>query len=199
MTHFTVRAPVLRLPAATAVAAVFVLLTGCTPADGTDGSAAAGDSARAPARGAQVGALAPELDSRRLDGERVTLSGHRGSPVLLNVWATWCHPCRDEIPVLEALHRQHGPHGLQVVGVSIDDAGRSADIRRFASEFGVTYAIWHDPDQRVMPSFSVIGVPTTFLIDRNGRLVWRKTGEVKAGDPGLAAALDSTLAVAAGS
>lgn len=177
-----------------AVVVLVALSSACGPADGTGGAAdAGGDAARPPARGAQVGAPAPDLASHRLDGHAVSLSALRGSPVLLNVWATWCHPCRDEIPVLEALHREHAPQGLEVVGVSIDDDGRMADIRRFASEFGVTYTIWHDPNQRVMPSFSVIGVPTTFLIDGEGRLVWRKTGEVKAGDPGLAAALDSVV------
>ncbi|MBA3889895.1 MAG: TlpA family protein disulfide reductase, partial [Gemmatimonadaceae bacterium] len=156
--------------AALAMSGAVALGAACTTADGTDG-----DSTRAPTRGAQLGAIAPGLASRTLDGEPVSLDALRGSPVLLNVWATWCHPCRDEIPVLEALHREHAPHGLQLVGVSIDDAGRTSDIRRFASEFGVTYTIWHDPDQRVMPSFSVIGVPTTFLIGRDGRLLWRKT------------------------
>lgn len=170
--------------------AAAVALAGCSPdaGDGTDSTGGA------PARGANVGAVAPDLESRTLDGQMVSLDSLRGSPVLLNVWATWCHPCRDEIPVLEALHREHGAHGLKVVGVSIDDAGRIADVRQFASEFGVTYPIWHDPDQRVMPTFSVIGVPTTFLIGRDGRLIWRKTGEVKAGDPALAAALDSAFA-----
>lgn len=189
MTHFTL-GPLRKRGSAVVVLALAALMPACTPADG---SGSANGEGGPPARGAQVGAIAPDLESRGLDGQAVSLSGQRGSPVLLNVWATWCHPCRDEIPVLEALHREHAPHGLKVVGVSIDDAGRTADIRRFASEFGVTYTIWHDPDQHVMPSFSVIGVPTTFLIDREGRLVWRKTGEVKAGDPGLAAALGTTL------
>lgn len=169
------------------------LAMACAPGDGGGAADSAGGAARPPARGAQVGAIAPDLASSRLDGQPASLDALRGAPVLLNVWATWCHPCRDEIPVLEALHREHAPQGLEVIGVSIDDDGRTADIRRFASEFGVTYTIWHDPDQRVMPTFSVIGVPTTFLIDRDGRLVWRKTGEVKAGDPALAAALESVV------
>lgn len=170
----------------TAAAATFP--AACAPADGTGG-----DSTRPPARGAQVGAIAPDLASRTLGGEAVSLAALRGSPVVLNVWATWCHPCREEIPVLEALHKEHAPRGLKLIGVSIDDAGRTADIRRFASEFGVTYSIWHDPDQRVMPGFSVIGVPTTFVIGRDGRLIWRKTGEVRAGDRALAAALETAM------
>ena len=142
---------------------------------------------------AQVGGTAPALESRTMEGAPISLASLRGSPVLLNVWATWCHPCQDEIPVLEALYKRHSAVGLKVIGVSIDDAGRRKDVQAFARRFGITYHVWLDPDQRVMPAFSVIGVPTTFLIDASGRLVWRKTGEVKAGDPVLAAALDSVL------
>lgn len=168
-------------------AAVLAGAAACAPGAGT------ADSTGADPRGAQVGALAPALEARTLEGTTVWLDSLRGAPVLLNVWATWCHPCRDEIPVLEALHRRHGPRGLRVLGVTIDNAGRTADIRRFAAEYGMTYPIWHDPDQYVMPAFSVIGVPTTVLIDTAGKLVWRKTGEVKAGDPALEAALASIL------
>lgn len=155
------------------------------------GRAATADSLRP---SGHVGAPAPALEGRTLDGRAVSLDSLRGTPVLVNVWATWCHPCQDEIPVLASLYTQYRPRGLEVIGVSIDDDGRTADIRAFASRYGVNYPIWHDPDQRVMPAFSVIGVPTTFLIGRTGRILWRKTGEVKAGDPSLAAALDSALA-----
>lgn len=165
------------------------LTAACAP-----GAEQGSESGRSPAPSGQIGASAPQLEAKTLDGQPVSLASLNGSPVLLNVWATWCHPCRTEIPVLEALHREYDPKGVEVIGVSIDDAGAGPDIRRFAEEFGVTYAIWHDPDQRVMPSFNVIGVPTTFLIGRGGKVLWRKTGEVKAGDPALAAALDSALA-----
>lgn len=164
-------------------------LCACAP-----GGESASDSGSTPAPSGQLGATAPNLEAKTLDGAPVSLASLAGSPVLLNVWATWCHPCREEIPVLEALHRRYEPKGLRIVGVTIDDAGAGPDIRSFADEFGVTYAIWHDADQRVMPAFNVIGVPTTFLIGRGGKVLWRKTGEVKAGDPGLAAALDSALA-----
>ena len=169
-----------------AIAVLLAATAACSGAEGTD--TAAGSPS------AQVGGTAPSLESRTMAGAPVSLASLRGSPVLLNVWATWCHPCQDEIPVLEALHKRHSGTGLEVVGVSIDDAGRRNDVQAFTERFGITYQVWLDPDQQVMPTFSVIGVPTTFLIDRDGRLVWRKTGEVKAGDAGLDAALDSVLA-----
>lgn len=174
-----------------AILVACALAAACAP--GVDGGS---DNDRPPAPSGQVGATAPQLEARTLDGQPVSLATLRDAPVLLNVWATWCHPCRDEIPVLEALHRQYDPRGLKVVGVTIDDAGAGPEIRSFAREFGVTYAIWHDADQRVMPAFNVIGVPTTFLIGRDGRVLWRKTGEVKSGDRALAAALDSALTAA---
>lgn len=174
-----------RIPA---ILLALAALSACAP-----GSDAGSDSSSKPAPSGQIGAIAPTLEAKTLDGAPVSLASLSGSPVLLNVWATWCHPCREEIPVLEALHRRYEPQGLRIVGVTIDDAGAGPDIRSFADEFGVTYAIWHDADQRVMPAFSVIGVPTTFLIGRGGKVLWRKTGEVKAGDPALAAALDSAL------
>lgn len=183
-----------------AVAAWVATSLAAAAACGADPDARPGDSA---ARGGvpvgRIGGPAPAFESRRLDGRPVSLAALRGSPVLLNVWATWCHPCQAEIPVLEAIHRQHAAQGLRTVGVTIDDANRADDIRAFARRFGMTYEVWHDPDQSVMPAFSVVGVPTTVLIDRAGRLVWRKTGEVKAGDPALAAALDSVLAPPSGS
>src|SRR5688500_14070242 len=80
--------------------------------------AACGD---APAGGpVKVGAEAPAYAAETLDGERAALAQMRGRPVLLNVWATWCHPCRQEVPALEQLHRTYAPRGLQVIGVSID-------------------------------------------------------------------------------
>ena len=170
--------------------ALTAALAACAPA----GDSASGNKGEE-RRSGQTGAVAPVLESQTLDGKPVALDSLRGTPVLLNIWATWCHPCRDEIPVLQALHEQYAPRGLRIVGVTIDDAGSEDDIQSFAKEFGMTYTVWHDPDQRVMPSFSVVGVPTTFLIGRDGRVIWRKTGEVKHGDPVLAAALDSALAV----
>lgn len=179
-------------------ATLLQLLASCTggPSSDAEGNAGRGDEAArsSDVRGSQLGARAPQLVAQTLDGTRAELDSLVGNPVLLNVWATWCHPCRDEIPVLQALHERFGPAGLRVVGVSIDAAGRTADIGTFVREYGVTYPIWHDPDQRVMPAFSVIGVPTTVLIDAAGRVRWRKTGEVKAGDAILEAVIDSALA-----
>jgi cytochrome c biogenesis protein CcmG, thiol:disulfide interchange protein DsbE len=140
-----------------------------------------------------VGEQAPVYSSRTLAGDSITLAQMQGRVVLLNLWATWCFPCREEIPELQALHERYGEAGLDVVGVSIDSRGMQSAIREFADEFGVTYAVWHDPDNRISQTFLAYGVPTTFLIDRAGVIRWRHMGVVRRDDPGLTRALQEAL------
>jgi cytochrome c biogenesis protein CcmG, thiol:disulfide interchange protein DsbE len=141
----------------------------------------------------EVGAPAPSYASRTIDGDSISLASLRGAPVLLNVWATWCHPCRDEIPVLQALHERYGGRGLKLVGVSVDAQGEEPKIREFASEFGMTYPIWFDPAERVSTTFLIVGVPATFLIAKDGTLLWRRTGPVHANDTTLTRLIEQAL------
>jgi peroxiredoxin len=117
-----------------------------------------------------VGFRAPEFEARSVsDSMRVArLSAYRGSVVLLNVWATWCDPCRREMPSIERLYQELGPKGLRVLAVSIDDAGAGRDIREFAREHGLTFDILHDPTGGIQRTYQLIGVPESFLIDRDG-------------------------------
>ena len=139
-----------------------------------------------------VGKPAPEFESVALEGGKpVSLGGMRGKPVLLNVWATWCHPCREEIPALQKIHQARP--GLAVIGVSVDDPGQEDEIRAFLRGFGARYAIWLDPDQRVSSTFATVGVPTTFLIGADGTILWKHVGPVRADDPALNRALDREL------
>ena len=140
-----------------------------------------------------VGAAAPNYKAVSLSGDSVSLAAFRGKPVLLNVWATWCHPCRDEIPELQAIHERYRKRGLELVGVSIDADGNDDVIRQFMRDFKMTYPIWRDPDERVSTRFLVVGVPATFLIDRQGVLRWRKTGPIEPGDSSLVAAIERAL------
>ena len=147
------------------------------------------DKARAP----EIGRPAPDYRAVTLDGDSVSLGQSRGRVVLLNVWATWCHPCREEIPVLQALHDRYASRGLELVGVSVDARGEEDTIREFASDFRMTYPLWLDPDERVQSTFLAIGVPATFLIDREGVLRWRHVGPVRANDRTLARELERAL------
>ncbi|HEX6910758.1 MAG TPA: TlpA disulfide reductase family protein [Longimicrobium sp.] len=144
----------------------------------------------------RVGQAAPAYAAETLDGERGALSQMRGKPVLLNVWATWCHPCRQEVPALEQLHRAYGPRGLQVIGVSIDQGDQEQGIREFMHEFGASYPVWLDPDGEVATVFSTMGVPNTFLIGPDGQVLWKHVGPVKADDAELRRLIEESLPAA---
>jgi cytochrome c-type biogenesis protein len=142
----------------------------------------------------EIGQPAPAYAAVSLTGDSVSTTEAQGRVVLLNVWATWCHPCRTEIPVLQQLYGRYASRGLEVVGVSVDARGEENTIRQFASDFGMTYPIWLDPDERVQAAFLAIGVPATFLIDRKGVLRWRHIGPVRANDSTLVREIERSLA-----
>jgi peroxiredoxin len=142
----------------------------------------------------EVGRAAPEYSAMTLEGDSVRLSELRGQVVLLNVWATWCLPCREEIPALQELYERHGQRGFDVVGVSVDGRGERQNIRRFADDYNVTYTIWHDPDDIFGTRFRTIGIPVTFLLDREGTIVWRHMGPLEADDTSLNEVLEQALA-----
>lgn len=162
------------------IALCVLLLAGCSRSENP------------PAR-VEIGQEAPPYAARALNGDSVSLALLRGKPVLLNVWATWCLPCKEEIPYLESLHGKHAAQGLQIIGVSVDARGDEAKINEFARDFSMSYPIWRDPDERVNSRFLAIGVPSTYLIDRNGILRWKHLGTLRATTPGFAAALEQVL------
>jgi peroxiredoxin len=140
-----------------------------------------------------VGAPVPAYAAVSLDGDSVSIAAHRGSVVLVNVWATWCHPCRTEIPHLRALYDRYRDRGFTVVGVSVDAEGTDDVIRAFMQEFDMTFPVWRDPDERISTRFLTVGVPATFLVDRGGVLRWKKTGPIAPGDTALASAIERAL------
>ena len=169
-----------------AVLALPLLAAACTSdVPATDGAATSDK--------VEIGAPAPGYRTVSLDGDTVSLAAHRGKVVLLNVWATWCHPCRDEIPELQAIHVKYQPRGLELIGVSVDSDGSDDAIRSFMTDFRMTYPVWRDPDERVSSQFLVVGVPATFLIDRQGILRWRKTGPIQPNDASLTAAIEAAI------
>ena len=141
----------------------------------------------------EVGAPAPRYAATTLAGDSATTASLTGKVVLLNVWATWCAPCRDEIPYLQSLYETHRQAGLEIIGVSVDARGQDAAIREFAQDFGMTYPIWRDPDERVQSLFLALGVPASYLIDRGGILRWRRLGIISESDTAFASALAAAL------
>lgn len=140
-----------------------------------------------------IGLPAPEYVSQTLSGDSVSLASLKDKVVLLNVWATWCHPCRTEIPELRDIHTRYKDRGLELIGVSVDAEGNDEGIREFMKEFEMQYPVWRDPSERVSTQFLVIGVPATFLIDRRGILRWRKTGPIAPHDTSLTGAIERAL------
>jgi thiol-disulfide isomerase/thioredoxin len=130
-----------------------------------------------------AGRLTPMLDLPRLDGGRWRLDEARGRPVLLNFWATWCPPCRDELPSLELLAERHTAEGLQVV--TIDYREPPAAIQRFLDQWPMSLPILRDVDGEVARAWGVRVFPTSVLIGRDGRPRWTLYGELDWGAPAL--------------
>jgi thiol-disulfide isomerase/thioredoxin len=148
---------------------------------------------REPSPRVQVGAPAPRYAATTLAGDSATTSGLAGKVVLLNVWATWCAPCRDEIPFLQSLYEKHRQAGLEIIGVSVDARGQDAAIQGFVKDFGMTYPVWRDPDERIQSLYLALGVPASYLIDREGILRWRRIGTVSESDTAFARVLAAAL------
>jgi cytochrome c biogenesis protein CcmG/thiol:disulfide interchange protein DsbE len=118
----------------------------------------------------QLGSKAPDFTAYTLDSipKEKKLADYRGQVVLINVWATWCLPCRVEMPSIEALYKAYAPKGLKVVAVSIDDQGTEPAIRAFAKQYGLTFEILHDPKGKITDDYDITGYPETFIIGKDG-------------------------------
>jgi peroxiredoxin len=122
-----------------------------------------------------AGAPAVSYPATRLDGSTDGLDRYRGKVVVLNLWATWCGPCRSETPALERLYEEERSRGLVVLGV---DQGESVKVAAaFAREMHLTYPILVDEQQRYGGAYAAVGLPTTVVVDRRGRIVVGHDGE----------------------
>lgn len=117
-----------------------------------------------------TGQAAPDFTLESLDGKTVHLSDFRGKAVLLNFWATWCQPCKIEMPWFAELQKQYGPQGLQVIGIAMDDASPK-EIGEFAHDLGVNYPILVGKEEVGNAYGGVQFLPATFYIGRDGKVV----------------------------
>lgn len=159
------------------------LLIGCTKAERPQ------ESYRPPA----VGDIAPAFSVATIGGDSARVGGAVKQPVtLVNIWATWCGPCKAEFPELQALHTTYASRGLRVLAVSIDIDGDSA-VAQSAKSMGATFAIGRDPADQVRGQISAVGIPESWLVSADGHLLWRHSGAIPSGDVGVRSAIESAL------
>jgi len=127
----------------------------------------------------------PDFTLQTLNGEKVSFSSLEGRGVVINFWATWCPPCRREMPLLDAVQKEYGPRGLSIVGVDLDES--AAAVRKYVESIGVTFPIWvdaplsqpgFDRTRELYDRFGGVGLPTTFFIYPNGTIRSVHIGEL---------------------
>ncbi|MFZ6018588.1 MAG: TlpA family protein disulfide reductase [Chloroflexota bacterium] len=122
----------------------------------------------------QSGQKFPDFSLESLDGEKITFSELVGKPIVVNFWATWCDPCKEEMPLFEAIYRENS--GIVMLGVNYNEPANI--IRRFVEERGITFPVLLDADGKIAERFQVFGFPTTYFIDRDGILRSTHVGQL---------------------
>jgi len=127
--------------------------------------------------GISEGEIAPDFTLKDLKGTEVNLKEFRGKVVLLNFWATWCPPCRKEIPSMVEIYKKYKDRGLEIIGVNLDKLGKS-EVEKFSLEHKINFPVLLNPSGNVASLYGVVVLPTTVFLDRNGRIKGRISGAV---------------------
>ncbi len=143
--------------------ALAVLLTGCGPG------------------GIRKGQQAPAFSLEDLDGAQVSLAAFRGRPVLINFWASWCPPCRAEMPELQRVYASQGSDGLMILAVNLSTQDNLDDVRRFVAEQGLTFPILLDSEQAVTAAYRVNPLPTSVFVTPEGKVHLVQIGQMDRG------------------
>jgi peroxiredoxin len=125
---------------------------------------------------------APAFEAQRLDGTAARLADYKGKVILLNVWATWCVPCRAEMPSMQRLFRDFAGSDFRIVAVSVDQEGPEV-VRQFARDLGLTFDILHDRPGDIQQIYRTSGVPESWIIDRRGTIVKKVIGATQWDSP----------------
>ena len=118
----------------------------------------------------------PGYKIKTLAGKRITLKDYRGSPLLLNFWATWCAPCRKEFPIIKEIENKFGKDGLVVLAINVDDTRTISAVKSFVSAHSLNFTIPLDPNRKLLNNFRGSALPLTVLIDASGNVVRIYTG-----------------------
>ncbi len=167
-------AVVLRLMVIMALVVTGVMVGGCAsdevPSPGTQ------ESSRAPSPGTQESSQAPDFRLPGLDGEEVSLSDFRGRPVLLNFWATWCGPCRIEMPFLQEVFEDEKwiDQGLVVLAVNLGESPGA--VSQFVDDYGLSFPVVLDVNLEAAGHYNIRAIPATYFIDKNGIMIDRQIG-----------------------
>jgi cytochrome c biogenesis protein CcmG/thiol:disulfide interchange protein DsbE len=177
-----------------AIVAAAVLVNACGESSvrsnaGTTDSAASSIASRA---AIEIGSPLPEYRATTLSGAPVELGGHGGPLTLVNVWATWCTSCREEMQDLAAMYRDYGPRGLRVVAVSVD-AGSERLVRRLVQRESLAFLVVHDQAGTIQKQYRVVGVPTNYLVGTDGRVLWQQVGGVHGNLPKVRVEVEKAL------
>jgi len=128
------------------------------------------------------GSLAPEFSLPLLKGGEAKLSDYGGKVVLLNIWATWCNPCREEMPSMEKLYQKYKGQPFEILAASVD-ARAEVDVEPFVKKLNLTFPILLDPSKKISDLYQTTGFPESFIIDKKGRVVKRIIGPLQWDDP----------------
>ncbi len=143
------------------------------------------------------GAEAIDFTLPDLQGVEHKLSDYRGNVVFLNIWATWCGPCKDEMPSMQFMHEKLKGKAFKILAVSIDSASNET-VKKFADDLGITFLIFHDKKGHIKDTYKTTGVPETFIIDQNGIVAEKVWGPRDWSDPKNLSTIKNLLANGAG-
>ena len=130
----------------------------------------------------QEGIPAPDFSFSDLNGKKVGLSDYKGKMVLVNIWATWCPPCREEMPSMQKLYEKFKGESFEILAVSIDATGRKA-VAPFVQKLNLTFRVLLDPKGKIQGLYRITGVPESFIVDREGILVNKVIGPMDWSSP----------------
>lgn len=153
-----------------AAIALALFAIACTPTapTGIDVDELGSGAAPAPPEGNRPGRSAPDFELATLDGALTSLAQFKGQPVFINFWASWCGPCRAEMPEIVDAHERHADDGLVVLAIDATNTDTLSDVTEFVDEFQLPFAILLDEDGDVNSSYGVLGLPTSIFIDSDG-------------------------------